>query len=422
MKILGIETSCDETAIAVIDINGPKRKPSIAILSNVVLSQIPIHRKFGGVVPHLAKREHQRNLAPILLRALKEAWGRDSKFQNSPSRRIPGLRQSKTKQFGFDPNHKQILSSKFQILNSILEREPELFAQMSECVFQMRTPRIDAIAVTIGPGLEPALWAGVNFAKALSYLWKKPIIPVNHLEGHIFMAMLGATPPKKKRFPLTPLKFPAMALIVSGGHTELALIKNFGRYLIIGETRDDAAGEAFDKVAKMLGLKYPGGPEIAAQAARLPITNYQLPISLPRPMINSNDFDFSFSGLKTAVLYFLRDAEKKYPLAKLRPPIAKEFQKAVVDVLVSKTIRAAKKHKVKTVILGGGVAANALLRETLGKTLRQHLPYISYRLPVTNLTGDNALMIALAAYFGEKRKTWKNIHADAILRLDDILR
>ncbi|MBI2639748.1 MAG: tRNA (adenosine(37)-N6)-threonylcarbamoyltransferase complex transferase subunit TsaD [Candidatus Sungbacteria bacterium] len=398
MVILGIETSCDETAIAVIEIGDPKKKPRIKILSNIILSQIPFHRKFGGVVPNLAKREHQRNLAPILIRALKEAELRNSKSE---------IR-----------NPKQIQNSKLQVLNSILEREPELLERFKKDVVPIRPPQVDAIAVTTGPGLEPALWTGVNFARALSFLWKKPIIPVNHLEGHIYTVMLGNRPALKQMFQLQELKPPTLVLIASGGHTELILMRKPGLYSVIGETRDDAAGEAFDKVARLLGLGYPGGPEIAAQAAKIKIGSSKLKISLPRPMIKSPDFDFSFSGLKTAVRYLLQDLQKKHSLKNLRGPISKEFQDAVVEVLVAKTIRAAKKFKVKSVILGGGVAANKLLRETLEKEVKRQLPSTTLHLPATSLTGDNALMIALAAYFSKKEKHWSKLRAIANMRLD----
>jgi len=426
MRILGIETSCDETAIAVIEMSHSKRygqAARIKILSNVVLSQISIHRKFGGVVPNLAKREHQRNLVPILLKTLKEA-----KLVELGIKNYELVDKDKDR------------NSKFQILNSILEREPELFARIREYVLLLKPPKIDAIAVTAGPGLEPALWAGVNFARALSFLWKKPVIPVNHLEGHIYTATLGEHPIQKRQFQLRLPKLPTLVLIVSGGHTELVMMKKFGSYSIIGETRDDAAGEAFDKVARLLGLGYPGGPQISA-LAEISRTNadnkrtdaemaknspcrsasYKNPqqsaFRLPRPMINSNDFDFSFSGLKTAVLYLLQDLRKKYSLKDLRAPIAKEFQDAVVEVLVAKTIRAAKKYKAKTIVLGGGVAANKLLRETIVREIKRQLPQTSYQLPSIKLTGDNALMIALAGYFLKKKKTRRELYANAGLRL-----
>ena len=221
----------------------------------------------------------------------------------------------------------------------------------------------------------------------------------------------------KRRFHALLMKLPALILIVSGGHTELVLMRKFGKYEIIGETRDDAAGEAFDKVAKMLKLGYPGGPIISKLAERVK-QDRKINVKLPRPMINSNDFDFSFSGLKTAVLYLLKDLEKKYAIAELRTPVSYEFQNAVCDVLVAKTIRAARKYKTKSVIIGGGVAANKLLRERLAKIIKQEAPKTALYLPSTRFTGDNALMIALAAYFSGKKTAWNKVRALANLRLD----
>lgn len=392
MRILGIETSCDETAIAVIEVRGSKVRPQIEILSNAVLSQVLRHQKFGGVVPFLAKREHEKNLVAILMMALKEAK----------------LLKQKTKMVSF-----------FDVgaVNAIFEHEPELLKRFLKAVGKIVPPEIDAIAVTAGPGLEPALWAGVNFARALSYIWKKPLIPVNHLEGHVYTVLLGEKPLMKRRFHALSMKLPALVLIVSGGHTELVFIRKFGKYEMVGETRDDAAGEAFDKVAKMLKLGYPGGPIISKLGESVKQLQ-KINVKLPRPMLNSNDFDFSFSGLKTAVLYLLKDLEKKYSLAELRAPVSCEFQNAVVEVLISKTIRAAKKYGAKSVIIGGGVAANKLLRARLAKTIKQEAPRTALYLPSTQFTGDNALMIALAAYFRQKgQASWQNIRAQANLRL-----
>lgn len=405
MRILGIETSCDETAAAVIEATGPAARPCIRILSNVIASQAKLHAKFGGVVPHLAKREHQRNLVPVFSMALREA----------------GLRNPKAEA----RNPKQILDSKFKILNSILEREPDLLARVLKRVAPLKPPAIDAVAVTVGPGLAPALWVGVNFAKALAYLWEKPIIPVNHLEGHIYTNLLPQFDRVERRktkvqcfrspipYLLTPIRFPALCLIVSGGHTELVLMPGRSRYRVIGETRDDAAGEAFDKVAKMLGLGFPGGPVISRLAER---GNLHA-ISFPRPMLHAANFDFSFSGLKTAVLYTIRDRRRLTERAKR--DIAASFEQAAVDVLVAKTVRAAGQYRVKTVMIGGGVAANKKLRADLGQALQRSLPDTCYLTPDTSLTGDNALMIALAGYFNRKKKTarWAAIRADANLRL-----
>ena len=352
MKILAIETSCDETAIAVLDVNGSTSEPLFKVLSNQVLSQIKIHKPFGGVVPNLAMREHRKNLPIILKRALKEAL-------------LPlGSRASK----------------------------------------------LDAIAVTSGPGLEPALWEGINFAQDLAKKWRVPLIGVNHLEGHIYASWLLRRPTSKSE--KSP-QFPLLALIVSGGHTELVLMKKHLDYKILGETRDDAAGEAFDKVARMLKLGYPGGPEIAKAAERWKTPGKGL---FPRPMINSGDFDFSFSGLKTAVLYYLRDNPDADKSA-----VAREFQQAIVDVLVKKTADALRKYKTKSLVVGGGVAANKKLRATLENLIKRSFPKISLHISPLWLCGDNAAMIAVAAYFKMRAKKFlkkpETLKADGNLKL-----
>src|SRR3989344_5512377 len=340
MLILGIETSCDETSMSVLEVD---KKEKARILSSVISSQIKIHAKYGGVYPALAAREHAKNIDKVLKLTLKEA----------------GVKSVK---------------------------------------------EIDLIAVTNGPGLAIALIIGITFAKTLTWKYQKPIIGVNHLEGHIYSNWL---PLSEKSSDLTVLShqiFPALNLIVSGGHTELVLMQGHGKYKIIGETMDDAAGEAFDKIARLLGLGYPGGPLISKEAEKFCKSAIQptldprllarefssgcmadlLQISLPRPMINSKNFDFSFSGLKTAVLYLISrlNLEKPRPgletgpsrchldylpddLDEIRPAVALEAQQAIVDVLISKTLRAAKQYKVKSVLLSGGVSANKLLRETM---------------------------------------------------------
>lgn len=420
MNILAIETSCDETAIAIIKISGPKTRPSIKILSNIVASQIKLHAKFGGVVPNLAKREHQRNLTPVLLAALREANLSNSK--NAPSPKPLSVSDKKRSVAKAIERQRQKSKSQFKIqnnINKILEREPELLKRFLKHILSLEVPEIDAIAVTIGPGLAPALWVGVNFARALVCLWQKPLIPVNHMEGHFFSALLEQKGPDDSKLKISALNFPALALLVSGGHTELVLTKRIGKYKIVGETLDDAAGEAFDKAARLLGLPYPGGPAISALTERkIRISVPKIPeIKLPRPMLNSKDYNFSFSGLKTAVFYLVRDLTKNYSMEKIRPVVAKEFQKAVIDVLVTKTIRAAIKYKINTVLLGGGVAANKLLRKTLAEKIKKNLPLTTCRLPLTSITGDNALMIGLAAYFTGEKKGWRTIKANANMRL-----
>ena len=274
--ILGIETSCDETALALI--NGEK------ILGNITLTQT-IHEKYGGVFPMLAKREHARNLLPIFKKILETAnLLKPAQPVNSPKK------------------HSNILEN----VGMILEREPELLEQFLEFVPTIEKPPIDAIAVTEGPGLEPALWVGINFAKALAAVWNIPIVPINHMEGHIISALLcrKKIPSSKlqapNKFQTSNTEFPAIALLISGGHTELVLMKDWFDYEIIGATKDDAVGEAFDKVARILGLPYPGGPQIShlSEKARKEKKGLALKskerlnlelFKLPRPMLNSGD-------------------------------------------------------------------------------------------------------------------------------------
>ena len=344
MRILGIETSCDETGIALIEANGGLKNPRFRILKNLVASQVKIHAPFGGVVPNLAKREHEKNL-PVLLKRL--LGGPTAKF--------------------------------------------------------------DAIAVTVGPGLEPCLWQGIEFAKEVAKKFKKPVVAVNHMEGHLASVLLG----QKKQ---EEIKFPALALLVSGGHTELVLIKKWLDYKIIGETLDDAVGEAFDKVARMLGLPYPGGPALSKLADSYGSRTAVTAVKLPRPMINSKDLNFSFSGLKTAVLYALRDNPKINKAA-----LAKEFQNAAVDVLVVKTLKAVEKYKPKTLVVAGGVAANKHLQKEFRNKLKAAGRELKLLFPGKNFTGDNAAMIAAAGYFRAFNKKFSKpsfLKAEGRLSLD----
>lgn len=399
MKILSIETSCDETAISLMEVKSDTKGYHFKILGNDLSSQIALHTQYGGVFPMMAKREHGKNIIDVLIRVLKES--KLYKLSNSPF---------------YD-------KKKEKVFEKILDRENELKELWKNIMPFMKKPSIDVIAVTTGPGLEPALWVGISFAKALSKLWNIPIIPVNHMEGHIFSIF----PKKSKIFSVDSNKkiFPMLSLLVSGGHTELILVKDWMKYKKIGQTRDDAAGEAFDKVARMLGLPYPGGPEISSLAKKtrkdeLIIKNeklrIKLPIKLPRPMIYTKDYDFSFSGLKTAVLYLIRDLTEKNPKVleniKLKQEIACEFENAVVETLVYKTIKAIKEYKIKTLVVGGGVSANSYLQEQMKrKIIKEKLKTKTY-FPSKNLTGDNALMIAISGYFQYKNnKIVKNINS-----------
>ncbi|MBP6884198.1 MAG: tRNA (adenosine(37)-N6)-threonylcarbamoyltransferase complex transferase subunit TsaD [Candidatus Pacebacteria bacterium] len=367
MRILAIETSCDETAIALLSVTGEKN-PKFKIEAHQVASQIALHQQYGGVFPMMAKREHARNIVPLFVTTLKEA-----------------------KQYSVNSKPQTLNVKKIQTL---LEREQDIIEPFLDIISKIRKPKIDRIAVTVGPGLEPALWVGINFAKALSLVWDIPIVPVNHMEGHILSVF---APQKKNEIKMSNYSFPAISLLVSGGHTELVLVKGIGKYKLIGQTRDDAAGEAFDKVARMLELPYPGGPEISRLAslsrpAGNRVTGWQPPFTFPRPMLNSGDFDFSFSGLKTAVLYFIRDNGPINEETKIE--IAREFEDAVCDVLIKKTLASAKKFKAKSIIVGGGVSANNELKTRLTKESP-----IPVTFPTKGLSTDNAIMIGIAGFF-----------------------
>lgn len=375
MKILSIETSCDETAIAILEVKG-FFSPTCTVIAHGVASQASLHAQYGGVFPAMAKREHAKNIAPLTAHVFKEANLFNTINQTNPF--------------------------SLQEIERILEREPELFAEFQKTFTDIAKPDIDRIAVTIGPGLEPALWVGINFARALSTFWNIPVVPVNHMEGHVLSTALT---PDTKSFKIRTLKkqFPSLSLLVSGGHTELVLAKRIGDYTILGQTRDDAVGEAFDKVARMLDLPYPGGPEIsrlAKEAREKYDSKDRAKITLPRPMLHSPDFDFSFSGIKTAVLYMVRDMKKM--TEKNKALIAVEFEDSAIEVLVAKTLRAAKKYKTKQIIVGGGVAANTHLRETLTeKSVAQNIHVV---FPTRELSTDNAVMIGIAGYFGKIEK------------------
>jgi N6-L-threonylcarbamoyladenine synthase len=395
MKILAIETSCDETAIALIKF----QKSRFRILSNIVSSQVKIHAKWGGIVPNLAKREHQRNILPVFKKALVRA----------------GLLTSKT-------NSKKLnLHSKIQNLKKILKREPELLTKTVHFLRKYEKPKINAIAVTVGPGLEPALWVGVNFARALSYFWGLPIIPVNHIEGHIFANFID------KEFRVQNKNiFPLICLSVAGGHTQLILMKDYGKYAsrdilppveykLLGETRDDTAGECFDKVARMLKLGYPGGPIIS----KLAENGNPNAFNFPRPMIYAKNYDLSFSGLKTAILYFLKKNSSKF-IKKNKKDICASFQQAAIDVLIHKTIKAAQEFRAKTVLLSGGVAANYELRHQLKEMVKIKTPNTQFSMPNIQFCTDNAAMIGATAYFHRKtskKRNWQKIAADANIKI-----
>lgn len=381
MKILSIETSCDETAISILEASGDLQSPVFSVLANNIISQIEMHKEFGGVYPSVAKREHAKNLPTVLEETLKDAEL-------------------------FIQQKSEVLETE---IKNILEREPEMTDKLLEIVKNIKKPDLDYIAITTGPGLEPALWVGITFAKALAKAWGLPIIPVNHMEGHILSVLLNAK--ENKTIDTSKMKFPLLSLLISGGHTEIVLVKNWMDYEKIGQTVDDAVGEAFDKVARILGLPYPGGPEISKLALE---GSENEKIKLPRPMIKTDDYNFSFSGLKTAVLYLVRDLGDISEQDK--KDIAKEFQIAVGDVFIFKIKKAIKKYGASQIIVGGGVAANSYLRERFKKELG-----VEIFLPEQDLATDNSLMIGIAGYFGalsEKEKNPDEIRAQSNWSID----
>ncbi len=332
MLILGIETSCDETAAAVVEV----KKGRFLSRANTVLSQINIHKKYGGVVPEIAARKHVKNIIPVIDQTLKRA--------------------------------------------------------------RVSPKNIDRIAVTTGPGLMTSLLVGSQTAKTLAFAWNKKIVPVNHLKAHLYANFLH----NKK------VIFPVVALIVSGGHTELILMRNATSFKKIGQTIDDAAGEAFDKVAQLIGLSYPGGPALAKLALGGDATAF----AFPRPMLDADNFDFSFSGLKTAVRYAVEKSPRL--TSPLKKNLAASFQQASVDVLVAKTVRAATVYKAKMLMLAGGVAANVLLRDTVTREAKKiKRPLL---IPDFIFCTDNAAMIAVAGYF-EKPVDWDKIIVDPNLEI-----
>ncbi len=337
MRILAIETSCDETAAAILT-NDDTSSP--IILAQTVASSLSLHAKTGGIIPDIAAREQVRYMLPMLKETIDKA-----------------------------ANEQVIDASKF------IKSE------------------IDAIAVTTGPGLIGSLLVGIETAKTLAFVCKKPLIPVNHLFGHIYANWLSVDHElnKKKEIP-----FPAIALVVSGGHTDLVLMNSHTNIKVIGGTRDDAAGEAFDKIGRLLGLPYPAGAAVAKLAEKGNPKAY----SFPRPLIGSPDFDFSFSGLKAAVMREVKTIKQLDD--DIVANISASVQYVIVDVLVKKTIKAAREYQAKSILLGGGVAANERLRQQMEINARQ--PDINAQLfvPPAQLCTDNAAMIGAAAFYHTK--------------------
>lgn len=367
MRILSIETSCDETAISIVEATGIFPLATYEILGNALYSQIEIHKEFGGVFPAVAKREHIKTVLPMLIQALTEA---------------ELLTESKN-------TVEQELQEK---LYTLLMREDGLADELIAFLETHDLPKIDLIAVTSGPGLEPALWVGVNFAKALGAITGAPVTPINHMEGHILASIFDVVQDDA----LAEVRFPAISLLISGGHTELILIKNWTHYEKIGQTKDDAVGEAFDKVARMIGISYPGGPEVSKKAAKA--REQKLPpfkADLPRPMLHSKDLDFSFSGLKTSV----RNAIEGKELSDTdKLALCRDFEDAVTEVLLKKTADALTEFGAQTLIVGGGVSANTHIKEVFLTSLLRSHPDVEVYFPQPKLSTDNSIMIALAGH------------------------
>lgn len=352
MIILGIESSCDDTSVALLDCS----EQGCIVLSEKTASQIEVHKKYGGVVPEIAGRMHAENIIPLIEEVIKNQ------------------------------------------------------------------PKPEVIAVTAGPGLITGLIVGVEAARTLACIWDIPLIAVNHLQGHVYSVEL--TPRQK-------ISYPAIAIVVSGGHTEIVQINEPGGYQVLGATKDDAAGECFDKVAKLLDLPYPGGPQIS----KLAVNGKTDAINLPRPMIKENNFQFSFSGLKTAALYWLRDhklaAANPTTFGKIfswlpnnlgisgdkitREDFCASFEQSIVDVLTYKTLKAVEKIHPKTLILAGGVSANKKLRENLQKNITANFPATKFLCPELKYCMDNGAMIAVAGYYQAQKNNytkWEDIKAD----------
>lgn len=383
IKLLAIETSCDETAIAVFDFEKKQKgEVKFSVLSNHVLSQINIHREFGGVFPALAKREHAKNIVKIFKESLKEA-----ELYKEKEVKIKESRKKKVKK--------------------LLEREAETCEELFDLVSKIKKPDLEAIAVTAGPGLAPALWVGINFAKALAILWKIPVYPVNHMEGHIMSALVS--PFSEKEFVIKNISYPVLALLISGGHTEINYFKKNGKYKKLGQTVDDAIGEAFDKVARSLNLPYPGGPEISkiATLARESHLQIEKDFILPRPMLHSHDLNFSFSGLKTAVIHTIQKMKASGKTEEeIKKTISLDFENAVTEILLKKVEKAIKENNIRSLAIGGGVIANTFIRNNfLTFSEKENL---SLYLPDKFLTGDNAFMIGLVGMqqiLNKKKKT-----------------
>lgn len=354
MKILGIESSCDETAASVVELS--ENKQYVRLLSSITTTSLHLHAKTGGIIPEIAARSQIRDIIPVIHEALDKA--------NIPYRNY--------------------------------------------------TPDIDTIATTFGPGLIGSLLVGVETAKTLSFIWDKPLIPVNHLFGHLYANWI-----QQNQAEFSVPQFPAIGLIISGGHTDLVLMKSHTEVTWLGGTRDDAAGEAFDKIGRLLGLAYPAGPTIE----KLAKNGNPLVYRFPRPLMYDKQLDFSFSGLKTAVLRavesFRHPEQSEGSLSEQTiADISRSTQDAIADVIVYKTLQAAKQTNVESIILGGGVVANQTITERLKQTIHEYMPQVQVLIPHRSLCTDNAAMIAASAAFQYQEKNWQDVTANPELYFD----
>lgn len=366
MNILSIETSCDETAVSLVEATGDFPDATYDIRANALWSQVDIHREYGGVFPALAKREHAKTLTPLLEKVFAE-----SEVETDGATDISAETTTR--------------------IETLLEREPGLADALLAFHRTHGEPEIELIAVTSGPGLEPALWVGVNFAKALAILWDCRVVAVNHMEGHVLASVYDADRDDQ----LSEIAFPAISLLISGGHTELIKMSNWGQYEKIGQTRDDAVGEAFDKVARLIGIPYPGGPEVSKRAGEARKRGLPQYAALPTPMLHSGDLDFSFSGLKTAVRYAVQDRELSEDEVM---SLCRDFEDVVTEVLIKKTSAAIEDTGAKTIIVGGGVSANQHIKRTMEQALLESQPDVTVYFPQPGLSTDNSIMIALAGH------------------------
>lgn len=370
MRILAIESSCDETGASVVE----KRDNQIKVLSNVIATSSEMHAITGGIIPENAAREQVKSIIPVIIEALIQSKS--------------GVKSENENQ-----------STKWKEANQILKND------------------IDAIAVTYGPGLIGSLIIGVETARTLSYALNKPLIPVNHLLAHLYANFISNEKLNPKPYLLNPNPFPFIGLIVSGGHTDLLYFKSHTDFKWLGGTRDDAAGEAIDKIGRMLDLPYPAGPEMEKRANEFKLENSKPEIKFQSPMIGSKDFDFSFSGLKAEVMRYVKNKNLN---EQTKNEICYAVQKAVFDVIIKKTLKAAEKYDCKTVLLGGGVSANRTLLEEFQLNAKRLTLNANIHAPKREYATDNSAMIGAYALIAGEQKNWKQISSNPELYFESV--